>query len=152
MLRGVSAISVDKKGRLALPTRYRDGLINHCDGQFVCTIDHQLPCLALYPVPEWEVIEDKLAQLSSFQPAERRLQRLLLGHAFDCEMDSQGRLLLSAALRQYAGLEGKAMLVGQLNKFEIWDEQTWQAQIRQDMDTQAESTPMISERLANLSL
>jgi MraZ protein len=152
MLRGVSAISVDKKGRLALPTRYRDALVAHCEGRFVCTIDHQLPCLALYPVPEWEVIEDKLSKLSSFQPAERRLQRLLLGHAFDCEMDGQGRLLLGSTLRQYAGLDGKAMLVGQLNKFVIWDEQTWQQQIRQDMDTQAESNHLISERLADLSL
>lgn len=152
MLRGVTAISVDNKGRLAMPKRYRDDLVAECDGSFVCTIDHQLPCLSLYPLPEWEKIEAKLSKLSSFNPAERRLQRLLLGHAFECEMDGQGRLLLAPTLRQYASLSGKAMLVGQLNKFEIWDHEQWQQQIEQDIQTQAESTEVLSERLNDLSL
>ncbi|MDD1782254.1 division/cell wall cluster transcriptional repressor MraZ [Enterovibrio sp. ZSDZ35] len=152
MLRGVSAISLDTKGRVALPKRYREELDALCDGVFVCTIDHQLPCLLVYPLPEWERIEAKLSRLSSLNPAERRLQRLLLGHAFECEMDGQGRLLISPTLRDYAGLSGKAMLVGQLNKFELWNSDKWQQQIDQDIQLQAESAEALSERLSNFSL
>src|SRR5699024_8731695 len=100
------------------------------------TIDIKQPCLLLYPLPEWQIIEQKLTRLSSMNPAERRLQRLLLGHADDCEMDKNGRLLLSAPLRQHASLEKKLMLVGQLNKFEIWDEDAWHDQVAQDMDVE----------------
>lgn len=152
MLRGVSVISLDIKGRLALPKRYRKELDALCDGEFVCTIDHQLPCLLLYPLPEWERIEAKLSRLSSFNPVERRLQRILLGHAFDCEMDAQGRLLISATLRDYAALHGKAMLVGQLNKFELWNADTWQQQIEQDIKFQADSVQEQNDNLSHISL
>ena len=91
-------------------------------------------------------------QLSSMNPAERRLQRLLLGHADDCEMDKNGRLLLSAPLRQHAGLDKKLMLVGQLNKFEIWDEAAWHDQIAQDMDVERDGEFILNERLEDFSL
>lgn len=91
----------------------------------VCTVDLCQPRLLLYPLPEWEVIEQKLSRLSSMNPAERRVQRLLLGHASECQIDSAGRLLLATTLLQHAGLTKEVMLVGQFNKFELWDEQTW---------------------------
>ena len=108
MLRGAHAISLDSKGRLAIPTKFRDWLRDECDGQLVCTIDIAHPCLLLYPLNEWEEVERKLKTLSSTNPAERRLQRLLLGHAAECELDGNGRLLLSQPLRSHAGLDKKS--------------------------------------------
>ncbi|WP_116475223.1 division/cell wall cluster transcriptional repressor MraZ [Zobellella maritima] len=152
MLRGAHAISLDSKGRLAIPTRFRDWLRDDCDGQLVCTIDINNPCLLLYPLVEWEEIEKKLKGLSSMNPAERRLQRLLLGYASECELDAQGRFLVPGPLRQHAGLEKKIMLVGQLNKFEIWGESRWQQQVNDDLLVLPEQDWSASERLRDFSL
>ncbi|RUO75893.1 division/cell wall cluster transcriptional repressor MraZ [Idiomarina seosinensis] len=152
MFRGATTINLDSKGRLAIPAKHRHALSIDCEGKMVCTIDIKQPCLLLYPLPEWQIIEKKLTQLSSMNPAERRLQRLLLGHADDCDMDKNGRLLISAPLRQHAGLEKKLMLVGQLNKFEIWDEAAWHDQITQDMDVEREGDFTLNERLEDFSL
>jgi len=119
MFRGATLVNLDSKGRLAVPTRYRDLLIGESQGQMVCTIDLHQPCLLLYTLPEWEIIEKKLARLSSMNPLERRVQRLLLGHASECQMDNAGRLLLANTLRQHAKLTKEVMLVGQFNKFEL---------------------------------
>jgi MraZ protein len=91
----------------------------------------------LYPLTEWEEIEKKLAALPSFNPTARRIQRLLIGHATDIEMDGQGRILLPPLLREYAGLKKRAVLVGQGKKFELWDEAQWEA--RRDQWLQEES-------------
>lgn len=152
MLRGAHAISLDSKGRLAIPTRFRDWLRDDCDGQLVCTIDINNPCLLLYPLVEWEEIEKKLKGLSSMNPAERRLQRLLLGYASECELDAQGRFLVPAPLRQHAGLDKKIMLVGQLNKFEIWDDARWQQQVNDDLMVLPEQDWSASDRLRDFSL
>lgn len=152
MFRGATTVNLDNKGRLAIPTRYRDGLNDEAQGQMVCTIDLHQPCLLLYPLPEWEIIEKKLSQLSSINPVERRIQRLLLGHASECQMDSAGRLLLASTLRQHAGITKEVMLVGQLNKFELWDEQTWYQRVKDDIDAQQSAQDVMSERLQDLSL
>ena len=81
MFRGATLVNLDSKGRLSVPTRYREQLLENAAGQMVCTIDIYHPCLLLYPLPEWEIIEQKLSRLSSMNPVERRVQRLLLGHA-----------------------------------------------------------------------
>lgn len=145
-------VNLDSKGRLAVPTRHRDLLNEESQGQMVCTIDLHLPCLLLYPLPEWEIIEQKLSRLSSMNPAERRVQRLLLGHASECQMDSAGRLLLASMLRQHAGLTKEVMLVGQFNKFELWDVQTWYQQVKDDVDAELSNQEPLSERLQDLSL
>jgi len=152
MFRGATLVNLDSKGRLAVPTRYREQLVNISEGQMVCTIDIHHPCLLLYPLPEWEVIEQKLSRLSSMNPAERRVQRLLLGHASECLMDNAGRLLLAPVLRQYAGLTKEVMLVGQFNKFELWDETTWHQQVTEDISAEQKSTEPLSDRLLDLSL
>ncbi|MCL4410721.1 division/cell wall cluster transcriptional repressor MraZ [Aliidiomarina haloalkalitolerans] len=152
MFRGANSISLDDKGRLAIPARYRNLLSLDCDGKLVCTIDIKQPCLLLYPVPEWQIIEQKLAKLSSMNPAERRLQRLLLGYADDCEMDKNGRVLIATPLRQHAGLNKKLMLVGQLNKFEIWDEETWQQQVADDIAAEQAGDFTLTDRLQDFSL
>jgi MraZ protein len=123
VFRGINAINLDPKGRLAMPTRYRDRL----QGQLVVTIDTESPCLLLYPMTEWEVIEQKIEALPSFNRVTRRIQRLLIGHATEVELDSHGRLLVPPPLRDYAKLEKSLMLVGQGKKFEIWSEQQWQS-------------------------
>ncbi len=107
-----------------MPARYRDRLLEACGGRLVVTVD-QDHCLLVYPLPEWEVIEEKLVNLPSLNKQSRLLQRLLIGHATDLEMDAQGRILLPAMLREYAGLKKKAVLIGQGKKLEIWDEDTW---------------------------
>ena len=152
MLRGAHAISLDSKGRLAIPTRFRDRFRDESEGLLVCTIDIFAPCLLLYPLNEWELIEKKLRALSSTQPQERRLQRVLLGHASECELDAQGRVLVPSPLRLHAGLDKKIMLVGQLNRFEIWDESRWQQQISDDLQALPREDWELSERLRDFAL
>lgn len=127
MFRGANAISLDAKGRLAMPSRYRDELVSRCAGQLIVTIDAIDPCLCVYPLSEWELIENKLRELASFREENRRLQRLLIGNAVDLELDASGRFLVPPRLREYAKLDKRAMLVGQLNKFQLWDEDAWNA-------------------------
>lgn len=152
MFRGATLVNLDSKGRLAVPTRYRAMLFDKSQGQMVCTIDLHQPCLLLYPLPEWEIIEQKLSGLSSMQPSERRVQRLLLGHASECQMDNAGRLLLANTLRQHVRLTKQVMLVGQFNKFELWDEQAWYQQVKEDIDVEQSGKTLLSERLQDFSL
>ena len=127
MFRGANAISLDAKGRLAMPSRYRDELLARCAGQLIVTIDAVDPCLCIYPLSEWELIEAKLRELPSLREETRRLQRLLIGNAVDIELDGSGRFLVPPRLRAHAGLDKHAMLVGQLNKFQLWNEDAWNA-------------------------
>jgi MraZ protein len=98
-----------------------------CASELVITVDTDR-CLLIYPLPEWQVIEQKLMRLPSYNKAARRLQRLLVGHATEVEMDGQGRVLLPPPLREFAGLTKHAVMIGQGNKFELWDEQRWNEQ------------------------
>ena len=110
-----------------MPSRYRDELVVRCGGQLIVTIDAVDPCLCVYPLPEWELIEAKLRDLPSLREETRRLQRLLIGNAVDIELDGSGRFLVPPRLRAHAGLDKHAMLVGQLNKFQLWNEDAWNA-------------------------
>src|SRR3972149_1358543 len=126
MFRGVNAVTLDGKGRMAIPTRYREQLARVCSGQMVLTVDRD-HCLLLYPQPEWEEIERKMMKLSSFNKQTRKLQRLLVGPATECGLDGNGRILRAPPLREFAGLNKDVMLIGQGNKFEIWDDGAWNA-------------------------
>ena len=110
-----------------MSSRYRDELVVRCGGQLIVTIDAVDPCLCVYPLPEWELIEAKLRDLPSLREETRRLQRLLIGNAVDIELDGSGRFLVPPRLRAHAGLDKHAMLVGQLNKFQLWNEDAWNA-------------------------
>lgn len=127
MFQGAALLNLDSKGRLSIPAKHRDMLLAHCAGQLVMTADAD-GCLLLYPQPEWQPIREKLMQLSAFNPRIRALQRFLVGHAEDVVMDAAGRVLISSTLRSYASLDKRVMLVGQGNKFELWDESRWQSQ------------------------
>jgi len=122
MFRGANVANMDAKGRIVMPTRYRACL----QGGSIVTIDTEERCLMLYPQRVWEEIESKLATLPSFNPQARRIQRLLIGHATEVELDAQGRMLLPPLLREYAGLDKRAVLVGQGKKIELWAETHWQ--------------------------
>jgi transcriptional regulator MraZ len=127
MFQGATLLNLDSKGRLAIPARYRDILLSHCSGNLVLTADAD-GCLLVYPQPEWQPIREKLLKLSALNPKIRALQRRLIGYAEDVLMDGAGRVLISPTLRSYAVLEKHVMLVGQGNKFELWDEVKWQTQ------------------------
>ena len=118
MFRGATRLSVDDKGRMVMPTRHRDRLRELSAGRVVVTVDRD-QCLLIYPTPEWEQIERKLMALPSLQPAARDLQRLMVGHATDLDIDAHGRLLLPAELREFAGLTRSAMLIGQGARFRV---------------------------------
>jgi len=124
LFRGVSYINLDAKGRLGVPARYRPQLDESCGGQLVITVDTDR-CLLIYPQGEWEAIERRLAALPNLNRQARRLQRLLIGHATECALDGNGRILLPPPLREFAGIDRRTVMIGQGNKFELWDEQTW---------------------------
>lgn len=152
MFRGASTINLDAKGRMAIPTRHRDQLLERCDGHTVVTIDTDDRCLLLYPLPEWNLIEDQLNAMSNMDPATRRVQRLLVGHAADVQMDANGRLLLPQNLREFASLGKQAALVGQGKKFEIWDAETWSARRDEWMQMRILGGDGVPAPLASLSL
>jgi MraZ protein len=150
VFRGVNTLTLDGKGRLAIPTRYRKRLEECCASKLVVTVDTDR-CLLIYPLPEWQEIERKLVRLPSFNKAARRLQRLLIGHAAELDMDAQGRVLLPPPLRTFAGLEKQVVLIGQGNKFELWDEDHWNEQREQwleDGDLEALDLPADLESLS----
>ncbi len=150
MFRGVQHINMDAKGRLAVPARQREGLLEQCDGRVVITIDTQSTCLTLYPLPEWERIEAEIQALPALNPAVKRFQRLMLGYAADIELDGNGRVLMPQSLREYAHLEKKVVLVGQGNKLELWAEDRWVAEREAALSADADSA--LPDELMSLKL
>lgn len=126
MFRGINEIILDAKGRLAIPTRYRNSLQETEHSKLIVTIDTEDKCLLLYPFLVWEEIEKKVEALPTFNKLTRRIQRLLIGHATEVEFDSNGRILIASPLREYASLDKNVMLVGQGKKFEIWAKELWE--------------------------
>ena len=141
MFRGVQHINLDAKGRLSVPARQRESLLDISAGSIVVTIDTQSSCLVLYPLREWERIERDVQNLPTLNPAIRRFQRLVLGYASDLDLDSNGRILLPGALREYAHLEKRVVLVGQGNKLELWSESLWEAECEAALAAEAADLP-----------
>lgn len=135
-----------------MPSRYRELLSVENKTHLVVTIDTEETCLLLYPVLEWQRIEESLQKLPSFNPVARRIQRLLIGHATDIEMDAQGRLLLPPELRQYALLQKQAVLIGQGNKFEIWDEGYWQVRRAKWLEEESQHQDELPLEMQSFSL
>ena len=142
MFRGATKVTIDDKGRVVVPARYR--------GLLVVTVDRD-QCLLIYPVPEWEQIEQHLMSLPSLHAQSRRLQRLMVGHATEVEVDGHGRIALSPELREFATLDRSAMLIGQGKRLELWDEARWLAQRAEWMRNEQESTEL-ADPLDSLSL
>ena len=125
MFRGFTNVTVDERGRVAVPVRFRDTIQDRSQGRVVLTIDRSDPCLLLYPEPDWLAVEAQLQKLGNLRSTARRLQRMLIGYASESELDGQGRILIPQHLRDHARIEKKAVFLGQANKLEVWSEGAW---------------------------
>ena len=152
MFRGFNTISLDNKGRLAVPSRYRELISVQSENQLVITLNPLDRSLWLYPLPEWELIEDKLATLSDFDKQSRRTKQMMRGYASDCQLDGQGRILVPKELRAYAELEKQGVILGQGNKFEIWNEKAWEAQRDEWLQSVGDESAPTPDALQELSL
>ena len=150
MARGSNYLSLDAKGRMSIPTKHRAALVGDSEGRLVVTISPTDKCLLLYKLEDWNVVEQKLVALPSLNSQTRTLKRMLIGNADDCVMDGSGRILLSEALREFAGISKKAVLVGQGDKYEVWDEAHWLAQ-RDSMFVEELDESALSAELEALS-
>jgi len=151
VFRGINPINLDAKGRVALPAKYRDRVTDRCDGHMVLTVHPFDRCLLLYPLADWEVIEAQVNALpNSTSRQARRLQHLMVGYATELDLDAANRLLLPAMHRDHAELDKRLILVGQGQKFEVWNEARWtsmtEAYLNEPVDADA------SVELTNLSL
>jgi len=140
VFRGVTALTLDSKGRLAVPAKFREVLQLRAGGKLVITADSAL-CLLVYAAPDWEPIQQRLMGLSSFNTRTRDLQRLLVGNASDVDLDGAGRILIPPSLRKFAGLDKDVALVGQGARFELWDEAKWDAQMDKSIALNEEGIP-----------
>jgi MraZ protein len=128
MFRGPSKITLDAKGRLAIPARHRDRIISRCDGKLVMTVDWDW--LLLYTLPDWEELEQRLSRIPNLNEKTQQVTHMLLGHAEDVEMDGHGRILVPRLHREYARLDRQVMMIGMGKKFELWDEELWSQQMK----------------------
>jgi MraZ protein len=124
MFRGAAKVTLDVKGRMVLPARVREALATGGDHQLVATVDRD-QCVMIYPLSDWQKIQDDLLNLPNLHSEVRWLQRLMVGYATDLEIDSTGRVLIPGELREFTGLQRDAMLIGQGNHLELWDESAW---------------------------
>jgi MraZ protein len=138
VFQGSSALTLDAKGRVSIPTRHRDALVAQADGRLTLT-RHPDGCLLIYPRPEWEV---KRAQIAAFPISARALQRLLLGNAQDVELDATGRILVAPELRSAAGMTRDVMLLGMGAHFELWDAA---ALAQNEQDTLGQGMPDLNQ-------
>lgn len=129
VFQGSSALTLDAKGRISIPTRHRDALVSQVEGRLTLT-RHPDGCLLLYPRPVWE---KKREQIAAFPMTARPLQRLLLGNAQDVDMDAAGRILIAPELRTAAGLTREIMLLGMGSHFEVWDAAEWSRREAEDL-------------------
>jgi len=138
VLNGVNKLNLDAKGRMAIPSRYRERLMDDCNGHLVITLDTEKR-VVIFPYDEWQDVEAKLVKLSMSKAAVR-IKRFYLGHATDCDMDKNGRINIPPYVREMAGLDKQIVLLGMGNKFEVWDEQSWNDEMHTDdaLDLSAE--------------
>jgi len=144
MFTGASNLSVDAKGRIAIPTRYRETL----GAELVITADPS-GCLLLFPVPAWQPFEARVSALPNLNPRIKAMQRMWLGYKSDCEVDNAGRIVLTPEMREYAKLDRKVQMIGQGDRFELWSERGWQDVIELAQRTMREDPPA---ELAGLSV
>lgn len=145
MFRGVFEISMDAKGRLAIPARLRDSLHEVSGGNLIATIDLISPCVVIYPLPQWELVEQKMQEVPTLKPEVRRIHRMLMGYASDLQPDGSGRVLMPASLREYGALEKTLVLVGQGTKLELWSSERWDAETQVSLGSIAAGNPIPEE-------
>jgi MraZ protein len=152
MFRGSRVHSIDDKGRTSVPKNFYQTLISQDEARLVITC-HYYPCLVVYPLSRWKLLEEKISQLSDHDPSIIRFKRLYIGGAHECQIDGQGRILIPKQLRDYAELNREIMWIGQINYMEIWSKQKWDQLLREDIIPPDESERMkFSLRLKELGL
>ena len=148
MFRGSSFHTIDSKGRIIIPARFRDAIkAGGGDGVVVTRLDN---ALFVYTFDQWSKIESKVLSMAETSEHMRRFRRVFIGGASDCNCDKQGRILIPPVLRQYAELEKEIVLVGQINHFEIWSKENYEqevVQMEEDMKKEA-----VSNEIAKLGL
>ena len=148
MFQGETAITVDDKGRLAIPTAYRELVAGACANRLVVTYNpFEAGCLWLFPHAEWEAVRDQVNKLSKVVAAHRDMQMKLVGAAAVVEPDGAARILLPASQRATTGIEKKAVLLGMGNKFELWSEQAHLAKIRETIGEEQITEDMLELKL-----
>ncbi len=144
MFRGSFEHTVDAKGRVSVPSRFRDIIADRYDGRLVLAMDFD-PCLTVYPLEEWEKLEEKIRGLPMMKQEVKDFMRFVFSSATECELDKQGRILIPPAHRERAGINKNVLLVGIMNKIEIWDAKAWGAR-------NSQNSGKIGEALAALGL
>ena len=139
MFRGAAKITLDDKGRVVVPARYRERLLERSQGQLVVTVNLDGECLLIYPLNDWEQVERRIMELPTFNEDSRRLQRIMVGHATDLALDGHGRMLLPPELRELAKLNRHAVLIGQGARCELWEEARWNE--RRDVWLKTQASP-----------
>ena len=130
---------MDPKGRMTIPTRIRDALMESCGGRLVVTAHTEDRCLLVYPEPEWLTLLPQIEALPSFNKVSQRVKRILIGYASTLDIDANGRVLVPPTLREYANVDKKMMLVGQGKKLELWSEDSWLALLNEPADDEIPS-------------
>ncbi len=125
MFLGSSYLNLDAKGRVAIPTKYRDEIGLDNEGELVLTADHGGECLSLYPLSKWMETQAAIKKLPNMNKGVKSLMRTVFGYATEVKMDGQGRIMVSEPLRDFGKFDKKVVLVGQVDKFELWSEDAW---------------------------
>ncbi|HEV2702688.1 MAG TPA: division/cell wall cluster transcriptional repressor MraZ [Steroidobacteraceae bacterium] len=139
MFRGAAKVTLDVKGRMVLPTRVRDTLTQLGERQLVATVDRD-QCVLVYPLTDWQKLQASLLDLPNLNDETRWLQRLMVGYATDLDIDAHGRVLIPGELRDFTGLQRDAMLLGQGNHLELWDESAFRQAALDSMKAEKRSS------------
>lgn len=146
MFRGRYEHTIDPKGRVSLPAKFRDVLNERYDDRLVITNFDS--CLAAYPYDEWTLLEEKVSSLSMLNKDVKTFLRFFISGATECSIDKQGRILIPPTLRDYAKLEKDIVFAGEIKKIEIWSKNIWEqvfAKAKDDFD-------QVSEKLGDLGI
>jgi len=146
MFRGRFEYSIDSKGRVSIPAKFRELLADKYDDRLILTNFDR--CLVAYPYEEWKVLEEKVSSLSMVKKETKAFQRFFISGATECPIDKLGRILVPTTLRTYAQLEKNVVFAGMLKKFEIWGKERWEEEISRSQ----ENFEGISEALAELGI
>jgi len=139
MFFGSSYLNLDAKSRFAMPKKYRETIVADHGGEMVLTADHGGKCLSLYPMSSWELMKNSIIEMNPLEKGVKNLMRTVFGYATEIKMDGQGRILVAEPLRDFAQFDKKLMLIGQLDKFELWSEEVWKNNAEERVVTAEES-------------
>lgn len=131
MFKGRFEHTIDAKGRVSIPSRFREILASRYEDDRLIVTSFLEPCLLAYPVAEWQALEERVRELPRFDPAVVRLKRVLVSGATECPIDKNGRILIPPVLRDLAGLEREMIWAGMVDNIEIWSRANWQQMFEQ---------------------